>query len=302
MLTTPGIISDQDGYTAYDDDQNGFPVGVTVEQSSYAYSQVPDNEYIILRLVVNNNDYYAKNIVLGMYFDWDLGASGDDAGNYDADFDLGYVYNNNSPGGLHVGTAVISAGGASSYRVYDLNVEGNLDYVDKYKTLTEGFQQTSSGPGDMRYYIAAGPYALAPAGQNNVEVAFAIVAGDSLADLQANVAAARAKYGTIAAVEDILPVGKMPLVFSLSQNYPNPFNPETRIRYGLPEGVYVRLAIYNLLGRKVSTLVDTHQPPGFHTILWDGSTDDGGRAASGVYIYRIEAGDHISSKKLLLLR
>jgi hypothetical protein len=302
VMTTPGIVSDQDGYTAFDDRLSYYPVGITVTQNSYTYASDPHNDYVVLRLVISNNDYFAKNIVIGVYFDWDLGNSRDDVGDYDADRALGYIYSSDAPSSIHVGTAVLSTGGATSYRVYDVNNEGHLDYWNKYTTLTEGFLQTSAGPGDMRYYLATGPFTLPLAGQNNIEVAFAILAGDSLADLQANATAAQAKYNTIVAIEDDVLSAAIPSVFSLSQNYPNPFNPETRIQYGLPKTGHVRLTIYNLLGQKVRTLVDTQKAPGFYTTSWDGTNDYGNLVASGVYIYRIEAGEFVHGKKLLLLR
>ena len=302
LLTTPGIISDQDGYTLFNDGQQG-PVGVTVTQYSYAYANAPDNDYVILRLVIANNDPFPKDIVIGMYFDWDVGDDfGDDVGNYDATHNLGYIYSSDTPNGVHVGTAVLSPSGVSSYRAYDSYSEGYLDWNDKYITLTEGFQQTSTGPGDIRYYIATGPFTLAPAGEDSVEVAFAILAGDSLADLQANTEAAQGKYNTIVSVDkDVLP-GAVPKVFSLSQNYPNPFNPKTTIQFGLPKASHVRLAIYNLLGQTVTTLVDAKKAAGFYAIQWDGTDKNGSQVASGVYICRIEAERFVSSKKLLLLR
>ena len=85
--------------------------------------------------------------------------------------------------------------------------------------------------------------------------------------------------------------------FSLSQNYPNPFNPQTTIRYGLPKAAAVKIEIFNLLGQRVATLVEGQQQAGFHTVQWDASTQP-----SGVYLYRIEAGDFIQSKKMLLVR
>jgi len=300
-VITPGTVSDQEGYTVFEDSQAPSPVGVTTTQHIYAYASPPDNDYVIVQLLIANNDPFPKNIVIGMYFDWDVGESSDDIGDYDAAHNLGYIYSSDAPDSIHVGTAVLNPGGATSYRVYDWS-EGYLDYMDKYATLTEGFQQTSAGPGDVRYYIATGPFTLPPAGQDTLEVAFAILAGDNLSDLQANAEAAQTKYNTIVSVGAEVSSGVIPKVFSLSQNYPNPFNPETLIRFGLPKTSHVRLIIYNILGQKVKTLVDGKKEPGFYTIHWDGTDEHGNQVASGVYIYRIEAEGFINSKKLLLLR
>jgi len=102
-----------------------------------------------------------------------------------------------------------------------------------------------------------------------------------------------------ALVED---VPNLPLMFRLYQSYPNPFNPNTTIEYDLPKRAFVNLTIYNLLGQRVRTLVDLDKSAGRHTINWDGKDDRGQEVASGVYFYRIKAGEFTSTKKLLLLR
>lgn len=89
----------------------------------------------------------------------------------------------------------------------------------------------------------------------------------------------------------------LPGTFRLDQNYPNPFNPSTTIRYGLPQRTGVRLALFNTLGQEVTTLVDEVQDPGIHEVKFNRST-----LASGVYFYRLSAGEHAGTKRLLLLR
>jgi hypothetical protein len=90
--------------------------------------------------------------------------------------------------------------------------------------------------------------------------------------------------------------------FSLSQNYPNPFNPETEISYALPTDCHVKLSIYNIAGRKVKTLIDQRQTAGYKTVYWNGKDDKGKEIATGVYFYRIQAGDFSQSRKMVLLR
>ena len=88
-----------------------------------------------------------------------------------------------------------------------------------------------------------------------------------------------------------------PKTFKLGQNYPNPFNPSTIINYELPITNDVDLSIYNLLGQKVATLVNKRQQAGSHQVEWDASG-----FASGIYYYRIEAGEFVEVKKMILLR
>jgi hypothetical protein len=83
----------------------------------------------------------------------------------------------------------------------------------------------------------------------------------------------------------------------MAQNYPNPFNPSTTIKYKLSKSSDVRLSVSDLLGREVSVLVNERRDAGVHEVKFDGSN-----LASGVYFYRIQAGDFVQSKRLLLLR
>lgn len=89
----------------------------------------------------------------------------------------------------------------------------------------------------------------------------------------------------------------MPATVRLEGNYPNPFNPCTSIEFALPEAVKVRLEVFNIRGQKVATLVDGHLNAGEHSVLWDASD-----AASGVYLYRLTAGDFVEARKMMLLK
>jgi len=93
-----------------------------------------------------------------------------------------------------------------------------------------------------------------------------------------------------------------PQRFSLSQNYPNPFNPRTSIRYTLPQDAQVRLTVYNVLGQKVATLVDEHQSAGYQTVSWDGKDAEGDEVSSGVYFYRLTAGEFSEVKKMMMVK
>jgi hypothetical protein len=89
----------------------------------------------------------------------------------------------------------------------------------------------------------------------------------------------------------------VPNEYFLSQNFPNPFNPTTNISYSLPHRSHVSLSVYNLLGMKVQTLFEGDELPGLHNIVFDGAS-----LASGMYYYRLQAGDFTEAKKLLLIR
>lgn len=96
--------------------------------------------------------------------------------------------------------------------------------------------------------------------------------------------------------------GGLPSEFALAQNYPNPLNPSTTIRYALPRPGHVKLVIYDLLGAKIRTLVDGRESAGFKHITWDGMNEKGDRVPSGVYVYRMEAGEFTMTKKLTVMK
>ena len=94
----------------------------------------------------------------------------------------------------------------------------------------------------------------------------------------------------------------MPIQYALHQNYPNPFNPITTLRYDIPENSYVTIIIYDMLGRQVKTIINQTQDAGFKTIQWNATNDYGKPVSAGIYLYQIQAGEYISTKKMVLLK
>jgi hypothetical protein len=101
----------------------------------------------------------------------------------------------------------------------------------------------------------------------------------------------------------------LPKNFVLDQNYPNPFSAraafglsKTHIRFELPKAVSVQLAIYNTLGQEVRRLVNEKRPAGYYTVLWDGRDKNGRPLPSGIYHYRLQAGDFTATKKLMMVK
>tara|TARA_R110002124_G_scaffold201629_1_gene368179 strand:+ start:322 stop:5559 length:5238 start_codon:yes stop_codon:yes gene_type:complete len=95
----------------------------------------------------------------------------------------------------------------------------------------------------------------------------------------------------------------IPDEFNLYQNYPNPFNPSTTIGFDVPNArTQVRLEIYNILGQRVKTLVNDVYTAGRYKVIWDGTNNVGGQVSTGVYIYRLQAGDIVQSKKLTFIK
>jgi hypothetical protein len=110
-----------------------------------------------------------------------------------------------------------------------------------------------------------------------------------------------ADLGTTVGIDDDVKVN--PYEYALHDNFPNPFNPETQIRFTLGGQENVKLVIYDIMGRQVRTLVNGDSfNSGFHVLNWNGRDNLGEKVATGMYIYRIKAGDFIADKKMLLVK
>jgi hypothetical protein len=115
--------------------------------------------------------------------------------------------------------------------------------------------------------------------------------------------------GWYAAYQGFCTVGIEPLAlnevaksFELRQNYPNPFNPNTTIEFALTEKADVKLVVYNVLGEQVRTLVNESVVPGSYRVQWDGKNEAGQKVSSGVYLYRLTAGNHAQTQKMIMMK
>jgi hypothetical protein len=153
---------------------------------------------------------------------------------------------------------------------------------------------TEAGTGDYTRQFAAQPFTVSRAGITTLGP-FAVGA-----------------FAPITGVSERPAKGGIPTEFILSQNYPNPFlsgakfrfagNPSTTIRYSLPKSTHAVVTIYDMLGTRVRTLVNSLQNAGEHSVTWDGRDDRAEPVASGVYFYRLEAGKLKMQKKMVLLQ
>jgi flagellar hook assembly protein FlgD len=94
----------------------------------------------------------------------------------------------------------------------------------------------------------------------------------------------------------------LPTEYVLAQSYPNPFNATTVIEFAIPEAALVRLDVYNVLGRRVKTLVQGTQPAGFYRTVWDGRDEAGHPVPTGLYLYRLTASDWIQTRRMMLIK
>ena len=148
------------------------------------------------------------------------------------------------------------------------------------------------------YYVAVTAYDSAlNESFYSEEVVFRFDGGNSISNLSKN------SPGAANSIYENQVQPTQPNEFALAQNFPNPFNPTTNIRFKLTNSVRVKLRIYNMMGQLVRILInDDLKTAGEYTVQWDGKEDSGQNVASGVYVYRIQAGKFVRTRKMLLLR
>lgn len=306
---TNGVIGDVETFCRYADDRAANPLGIVVDQRTANFTNSADARYVIIEYVISNKSAMPINgMYVGIYCDWDFpwGTGGSDRTGFSREFSLGYQYQNGPVANSFRGTAVLNPEGVQTFYairntglVYDAS--GSLvSEARKYEFLTHGFVDTASvSPYDQSYCIATGPFNIAPSASDTA--CFVIMGGRDVGALQSAVLSARAHYRQATPVDD---GGEpnLPSIFELQQNFPNPFNPETVICYTLQRAGQVSVAVYNLLGRQIATLVDERQNAGTYSIPWDGRDHDGTPVASGIYFYRLKAGDIAQTKKMILLK
>lgn len=274
---------------AYNDQGTKNPYGVAVSQKAYSNS---GDEFVILEFgftPASNtlNDFYA-----GIFADWDIG--GDEGayknlGGYDEARNLAYQYiPDMSPDPAYYGIVALSGMAGAKVTpdsVYDSMRETSFQRISTFEN------ETIADTGDCRMWIGSGPFTLIQ--DDTIFVYFSFVAGTDLADLQSNTDAAVEKYQhRITGVEEY---EIQPEQFHLSQNYPNPFNRTTLIEFQIPQESRVTLEIFDNLGRKVKTLMDEHKNAGNYKVAFNSRN-----LSSGIYFYRITAGEFSVTKRMAL--
>jgi hypothetical protein len=168
----------------------------------------------------------------------------------------------------------------------------------------EGWVDRDLGlPGDRRFLLSTGPFAMAPLDSQEIVTAIMIVKGETLMD---GIRALKLYQEYIKIVFDSnfdpgsfnsLFDPSLPQNYELKQNYPNPFNPATTISYFLPFGGLVELNIYNLQGQKIQELVNQWQSAGHYSLTWDGTN-----FSSGIYFFQIKTSDFTQTRKMILIK
>jgi hypothetical protein len=186
------------------------------------------------------------------------------------------------PGGL-----AAAAKGNGIELTWEEAVDADFKYFSVYRSETQGFEPTES---ELIANTAEASYV-----DNSVVadvlyyyVLAAVDFSDNMSEFSNEVAAI---------LTDVRQEGGVPTEFALNQNYPNPFNPSTAIKFAVPKISNVKIAVYDITGREIATIVDEQMNAGYYSIQWNASN-----IASGIYFYKLQTEDFVSVKKMILLK
>jgi uncharacterized delta-60 repeat protein len=287
--------------------------------TGYSYGSETGPDYATIKYYPNGDTAWLRK--------YDGPASGDDKAKAIAVDDSGYIY---------VTGYSDSTGSFQDYATIKYDSSGNMVWVRRYngppgngtdRALALAIDGNSNvyvtgtsggGPSGMDYatikYYANGDTAWVkryngPVNSSDYAQAIAVddsgnayvtgyIDGGTTNDDYCTIKYAKAVSG----VEEETGEREKPLDFALSQNYPNPFNPSTKIDFTLKKPGFVTLQIYDILGRKVKTLVSEELSSGYKSVTWNGKNDAGKEVASGIYFYQLKSGDLSEPKKMLLLK
>jgi hypothetical protein len=301
LYISPGPSGDEETQSAFNDDWATDPIGLTIRQHSFSYTY-PNDDFIIIRFVLEN---YSGGSIDGLYFgvlfDWDIVSYPYNSGGYDNPNGILWMAYNNASSlsnfrGVEALQGNLSGAFIDTSGTIAARINGGNGYTDveRWSHLTRGIDMTdlfTDNRNDLYQMLNFGPYNLAHGDVDSVTIA--IVAGNSLADLQA---AATAAAMVPTDVYEDAPTDILPSTFALRQNYPNPFNPVTSIEFDLPEPAEYELTIFNVLGQTVYSKTATGRA-GTVKLNWEA-----GENPSGVYFYRIKTDSFTASKKMILLK
>lgn len=272
-----------------------IPIPVTITQDIVTWS---DGESILMfnYIVRNHSLENLTNLNFGFLADFDLSGFGDSV-IYD-DYDGRIIQGADDGSGPLV--ALVPLTGLANTTVLDNGASKAGFTAEHLYSLLTGDSTTASGTsGDAMFMVSTETRDLEP--NQYFKVSFAIVAGETEADVEAAIEDAKERFNLSTGIDDLY-TDILPDDLRLAQNYPNPFNPTTTIAFELSHSSRVSLEVYNPLGQKVATLVDGTLSAGAHEAVWDGTDHSGHPVATGVYFYQLSSDDNTKSRKMLLLK
>ncbi len=290
----PPVFSEFDVEGYFNDNGAGSQkLDVEVHQRAYAWTIPGHTKYVIFEYVIKNTGTSAlSDLYAGIFVDWDIMDYSVNKVSEDVPRKMGYAWSTEN-NGLYAGTRLLTPDPWVHYGVDNDGSNGSLDIYtqyttnDKYTSLSTG--RSSAGTGDVSDVNSSGPFTV-NAG-DSITVAFALIAGDDLADLQENSDSAYAMYNGTTGITN-----KANANFGISI-YPNPAKSFSTLSITLSEQEVVKVELCDILGRKLKILNNKQLLPGEHIFNMDVSSLE-----PGVYIYQVTIDEEIITKKITVTK
>lgn len=296
----PGLISDFDVSGIMEDagSTSTAPLNILVHHKAYAWITTPDDNYVIVQYYIKNKGTsLLNNLYAGLFADWDIPAYANNKCSTDNLNRMGYIWSTDTAG-LYGGIKLLShSAGFNHYALDNTANNGGIELTDGFSNAEKFTALSTARPdagtatptgNDVLSVVSTGPLTIAAG--DSVEVAFALMAGEKLSDLQEAAVAAQTKYDGI--FIGLSPVKSADNNF-LYQNYPNPGDKETGIDFSIRENNFTELTIYNMRGEKIKSVFAERLNAGRYSIQVDVSN-----FSSGVYLYRLVSGNFIKTMTL----
>lgn len=294
ILQLPGTFSNEDGKGYFNDDGAlANKIGVTVRAESFAWNSSADANYIILRYTIKNTSGAPiSNMYSAIYlYATPNGQNTNNVTALDTLNKIGYTFNNSATN-PYIGVSLLSNQTLNFKAMHAGEVLTGFTTQEKWDAMSNGIVSGYQGPGINCFVISGGPLNLA--NNDSVVVGFAVVKGNDLADLRTNSITAKNRFNVIG-IQQVS--ANVPEKFNLYQNYPNPFNPTTNIKFDIPKEDIVKIRVYDILGKEISTVYNGKLGPGSYKIEFNAID-----YSSGVYFYKIETGAFSDVKKMVIIK
>lgn len=291
------------GHSEFDDSGSPNRLNLYVRHSQTAFGTVPDDKYIISEYEIRNaGQTVLTGIYAGLFSDWDVDQIGRDVTKYDASNKLAYVYGRHG-GTYYAGVKLLSTTGQAVYYPLANQVpadpifaDGEFTIAEKYQTLSAGIKSSGLGentPDGYDILLVSGYGPLTIPVNGSVKIAFALIGGDSLTDIQISAVAAQKKYDE----ENKNEITAAAEGFVLKQNFPNPGFDQTIIDFSLSRPGLTNLILYDSTGKAVRELIKDNLATGSYRINVDLAD-----LQSGIYIYKMQFEGREKTLKLMVTK
>lgn len=280
----PGLWSDFDTYGKFNDASNPSPLNVNVDYRTLSWTPAPFSKFHIFEYTIRNaGGSSLSNLFAGIFSDWDVQNFGNNKADEDIALKMGYVYCTDA-GGYYAGIKLLTNGGFTHYAADNvtggsggINMADGVTSAEKYQALSTNRPQAGgAGAGnDVIDVVGTGPFSMAPG--DSVVVAFALLAGTDLIDLQNSAQQAQIKYNLVTALES-------PQVSGIytADAYPNPSSGLVFIPFYLENTSTVQIELYDVVGKRISGRNLGNLITGEHQVQLDLSP-----LSTGCYHYRL---------------